>query len=146
MLKYSRRAVCASLPIVLLSRAASAGGWQPFADSIVAAKCTGGFIVGKDGTVWAQSGATLTTADRIALKDLTETSARAGGLTLGGVRYMYLRTTEDGVMVFKKGASGATVFPLRACTIAATHGPTIQTPACVDAVTKVGVALRGSGY
>ena len=122
------------------------GTWQAYSDAILADKCTGGFVLGKDGGIWVQSGFSLTTADQIGIRDLNAANARAGGFMLAGVKYMFLRETEDGVLIFKKGSTGCAVWPLKTLVIVAVHGSNIQMPTCVGTITKVGSGLKSAGY
>jgi len=79
---FMKKVIFVLVGFMLFNLIVKAQGWQQYTDAMLADKCSGGFLLGKDGGIWAQSGFSLTSADQIAIRDINENSARNSGLTI----------------------------------------------------------------
>jgi profilin len=124
--------------------------WQSYVDDqLLATKTvTAAAIAGHDGNLWATStGFPATTEEvRKVLGSMGDTQGLAmAGVTVGGVRYMYL-SGDDKVIRARKKTSGLHVMKTVQAVIIAVYDEPIVPEQCANTTEKLGDYLISVGY
>jgi len=124
--------------------------WQSYVDDqLVATKTvTAAAIAGHDGNIWATSAGFPATAEEVrkVLASMGDTEALAmGGVTVGGVRYMYL-SGDDKVLRARKKSSGVHVMKTVQAVILAVYEEPVVPEQCANTTEKLGEYLISVGY
>jgi len=106
-------------------------------------------IHGLDGNPWATSaGFSITPAEATALVTGFDNQApfHAGGIRVSGLKYMFLRATEETIHGKKGGDSGIVICKTGKAIIIGTYRDGLVAGACSATVSKLMDYLRNAGY
>jgi len=124
--------------------------WQAYVDDhlVATGQVKHAVLAGHDGSVWAKSAAFPGTANEvknIATNFNSPGTFQAGGLHLGGKKYMFL-SNNDKVLRFKKGTNGVHVFKTSQAYIIALYEEPTVAEQCAQVTEKLGEYLISVGY
>jgi len=124
--------------------------WQSYVDDqLLATKTvTAAAIAGHDGNLWATSTGFPATAEEVrkVLGSMGDTQGLAmAGVTIGGVRYMYLSGDEKVIRARKKTA-GLHIMKTVQAVIIAVYDEPIVPEQCANTTEKLGDYLISVGY
>ena len=124
--------------------------WQSYVDDhlVATGQVKHAALLGHDGNVWAKSQEFPAAEDQvknIATNFSSPGKFQAGGLHLGGVKYMFLSNNEK-VMRFKKGTNGVHVFKTTKAYIIALYEEPTLAEQCAQVTEKLGEYLISVGF
>jgi len=127
--------------------------WQSYVDDqLLATKSVSNAVIcGHDGNIWAKSGDFAVTTDElkavIGKFDNVETMASTG-ITVAGIKYMYLSSRDGGVKVVraKKDRNGVHCIRTNQTLIICTYQEPIAPEQAALVTEKLGDYLVGAGY
>jgi len=125
--------------------------WQPYVDQhlVGTGHVTKAAIFGTDGSKWATStGFDINAAE---LKELNTgfsdpSKFQAGGIKIGGNKYMFINQPTNGSVYGKKGAHGILICKTKKAYVIAFHDEKIQTGNCTNTTIKIADYLASQGY
>jgi len=124
--------------------------WQAYVDDhlVATGQVKHAVLAGHDGSIWAKSAKFPGAANEvknIATNFSSPGTFQAGGLHLGGKKYMFL-TNNDRVLRFKKGTNGIHVFKTSQAYIIALYEKPTVAEQCAQVTEKLGEYLISVGY
>merc|ERR1719367_2167755 len=105
-------------------------------------------IAGHDGDIWAKSDGFNCSRDEVKkiIDNWDNVSAMGmSGVTVNGLRYMYL-SGNDKVVRGKKGSAGVHIFKTTQAVIIATYSEPVVPEQCANTTEKLGEYLISVGY
>ena len=119
--------------------------WQAYVDDhlVATGQVKHAAIIGHDGSIWAKSAAFPGAANEvknIATNFSSPGTFQAGGLHLGGTKYMFL-SNNDKTLRFKKGTNGVHVFKTSQAYIIALYEEPTVAEQCAQVTEKLGEYL-----
>ena len=124
--------------------------WQSYVDTslVGSGHIQKAAIVGLDGSVWAHSGGfnvAASEATGVVGNFNNPGAAQAGGVTVGGVRYLTLKADARSIYG-KKGAGGVVTVKTNQCVLVGVYGEGTQPGAAANTVEKLADYLIENGY
>jgi len=124
--------------------------WQSYVDDqLLATKMvSAAAIAGHDGNIWAKSAGFNCSPEEVKkiLGSWDNASAMGmGGVTVNGLKYMYL-SGNDKVVRGKKASAGVHIFKTTQAVIIATYSEPIVPEQCANTTEKLGEYLISVGY
>jgi len=123
--------------------------WSGYIDNLMATNhMTAVGIFGLDGSTWAASANYPLSLDGIKLiiASVNDSSKMAGGLTVGGERYILVRSDPGVSILLKKGASGVIAYKSTQSILIAVHDPSVKSEIVLTDIGKVVDYLSRHGY
>lgn len=124
--------------------------WQAYVDQnlLGAGVVTAAGIYDLQGNPWAYSAgfaAQVAEVAAVSAHFAEPTGLAATGVTIAGVKYMFVRGSSNEEIYAKKGNDGVFFFRCNTCIIVAHHNDKLQPGVCSAGVAKLGDFLKESG-
>ena len=124
--------------------------WQAYVDDnlVKSGMVTAAGIYDLQGNPWAYSAgfaAQVAEVAAVSAHFAAPTGLAATGATIAGIKYMFVRGTENEEIYVKKGATGVVFCRCNTCIIVGMHDDKIQPGSCSMTVGKLADFLKESG-
>eukprot|EP00320_Phaeocystis_rex_P021908 CAMPEP_0119057438 /NCGR_PEP_ID=MMETSP1178-20130426/1891_1 /TAXON_ID=33656 /ORGANISM="unid sp, Strain CCMP2000" /LENGTH=127 /DNA_ID=CAMNT_0007038267 /DNA_START=33 /DNA_END=416 /DNA_ORIENTATION=- len=124
--------------------------WQAYVDTnlVGTGQVSAAGIYDLQGNPWAYSAgfnAQVAEVAAVSAHFAAPEGLAATGVTIGGIKYMFVKGEANQVVQSKKGAEGVFLYRCNTCIIVAYHNDKVQPGNCLATVSKLGDFLKESG-